>query len=1571
MTLVSEAAGVSPREQVPMVFRCALIGTESLLVRCGELLRERGHQIVAVVSDAAPVRDWAEQLGATLLDPDAEWSGAAAPLDVDFLFSIANLRLLPGTALDIARFGAINFHDGPLPKYAGIGAPIWSVLAGETEHGVTWHRMEASADVGSVLKQRLFPTAPDETAVSLNARCYEAGAETFAELLTEIELGSVTERRISLDGATAHKSSDRLPGRGLIDWHQTAEKLDALARALDHGSYPNPFAVPKFLAPEGVYVAVGIDALDASSGAAPGTVTAIDETGWTVATSTADVRVTGVTALNAAERLEPRAAALAAGVSVGTILPEAPAALVADIDAASRTLIRHERWWADRLATLAAPSLSSGVGDGAGATSSQERILTYSFGSAPLQPVSGESEADLVAGIFAAFIVRWSGDARIDLGYSSDALRAQVGVAGQFFASSVPWRIVGDLSAPALTTVASALADLALVRQHKTYSRSVRIRYPVVRKHHVTELPVAVEVVDADAQRARERLASCTVTFCAAERQIVFRADGASWTERNLKQLGNGFVAFLSDFAAHPDSPLAHLAVMDSATSSRLLHSYNATSLEVPADCVHSLIEAQVVRTPDMVALHAIDGSLTYGELNRRANRLARRLQQAGVGPDALVGLCLPRTSDLVVAMLAIQKSGAAYVPLDPSYPPDRVRFMLADSGARALVTTPTLTTLFPDYGGTMVVLDEVPGATTVEDGANVTSAVQPSNLAYGIYTSGSTGTPKGVLVEHRNVTNFFAGMDARLGTAPGVWLAVTSLSFDISVLELCWTLARGFTVVLADDAHSGAQSAVAPQLTRAIDFSLFYFSADENENSREKYRLLLEGARFADEHGFTAVWTPERHFHAFGGLYPNAAVTGAAVAAITRNVQIRAGSCVLPLHHPLRVAEEWSVVDNLSGGRVGVSFATGWQPNDFVLRPEGYGRGKDAFLKDIETVQRLWRGEAIPFTSPSGHSVDIRVLPRPIQPSLPVWYTAAGNPESYKLAGAAGFNLLTHLLGQSLEELTSKIAMYREARRAAGHSGHGVVSLMLHTFVGEDDARVKEVVRGPLTEYLRTSVGLVKQYADTFPALKKRADGTTSDLDLTALSSDEMESLLEYSFERYYETSGIFGTPARAGEMVDRVKGAGVDEIACLIDFGVDSESALAHLEHLNTLRKQTSRVEQKELVPDRSLPALIARHEVTHFQCTPSMAAMLLSSAEGRAAIPALRQVLIGGEAFPTALARELSALVRGDLHNMYGPTETTVWSSTEHVANVGDGSISIGTPIANTLIFVVDGAGQPVPPGTAGELLIGGSGVVRGYHARPELTAERFTWFEAQGVSRTRVYRTGDLVMWREDGRLEFLGRIDHQVKIRGHRIELGEIESCLGSDADVREAVVIAREDVPGDVRLVAYVVARDGGVVDEQKLRERCRAVLPDWMVPSVVVPLPDLPRTPNRKVDRRALPAPEFAVASSAGFVAPTSNLEQTISAVWAEVLRVEKVGIRDNFFDLGGHSLLAVQVHAKLRTMVDKTLSITDLFRFPTIASLAAHLAGPPAGTSVAAPGSARADARREALRRRTGRTV
>ena len=354
-----------------------------------------------------------------------------------------------------------------------------------------------------------------------------------------------------------------------------------------------------------------------------------------------------------------------------------------------------------------------------------------------------------------------------------------------------------------------------------------------------------------------------------------------------------------------------------------------------------------------------------------------------------------------------------------------------------------------------------------------------------------------------------------------------------------------------------------------------------------------------------------------------------------------------------------------------------------------------------------------------------------------------------------------------------------------------------------------------------------------------------------------------------------------------------------------------------------------REQAVDPVALAELVEEVDGTVLQATPSTWRMLVES--GWLGKSGLR-MWCGGEALPPELADSL--LERGrELWNLYGPTETTIWSAAHRVTS-GEDPILIGRPIANTRMYVLDSHRQPVPTGVAGELYIAGAGVARGYWKRPDLTEARFVPEAFSGQAGNRMYRTGDLARYRQDGQIQLLGRGDQQIKLRGHRIELGEIEAVLERHPDVQQAVVMLYGEGSGQ-QLAAYV--KQAEKTDPSQLRTWLQERIPDYMAPAIFVSLRQLPLTPNGKVDRKRLPPPEgIARERSTAAVAPRNRMEQILAEIWSEVLRVDKVGIHDNFFDLGGHSLLLIKIHARLRREVDAELAVVDLFRYPTIEALA-----------------------------------
>ncbi len=1372
--------------------RAAFIGSSKLLVECARHWLQEGGAIHSVISDCPTVSAWCAQNGVDLLPPSHDQVGWLARAPFEYLFSIVNHAITPAAVLALPLKLAINYHDSPLPRYAGFNATSWAIMDGQAAHAVTWHAMTADVDGGAILLQHPIDIRDDDTAFSLSVRCADAARQTFDDLVLMIAAeerdGVVLPVIAQGPRQDFHGRADR-PGLGVIDLRQSQAQIRNFVRALDLGADDNWMCRPKLALPGGFFL-VG-QAEVASGAGAPGTIVAVDHKGITIAVADGAVRFSSLTTL-AGDAVDIDATGARAGAALAA--PEAASRAATTLDAG---FTRHERFWVGRLATLRAPvapelTPQPGVPDAA----LEIRKLA-----------SPRANPGAIVSALLAYLARTGDGAAFDLALVKDL------PAGfeEVYAATAPFRVDVDIVGKFDALRERVEAEMKAQHMRGAYARDAVTRYAALRaKAPRIQLPVGLYLGDIAGLDPAVALSGASISLVIPDRGdvIAWAYDRRAISDAAIRRLADRVEVLLASGLGDGQTPVGKLDILPSAERRLLLADWQDTATPFAANrCIHELFEEQAAKSPDATAIVFRDASLTYRQLDERANAVAEELRSGGVGPDKLVAVCVERSLDLVVSLLGVLKAGGAYVPLDPAYPRERLAMMLEDSQPKILLTQRRLSEELFAGQSHVVCVEDLSGRSTQR---RTPSGVTSDDLAYVIFTSGSTGRPKGVMVRHRNVSNFFSGMDDRIGAEAGVWLAVTSVSFDISVLELFWTLSRGFEVVIqgeSDCASLARQSVHASSVP--MEFSLFYFAAGQDDAAPGgAYRLLLEGAKFADTHDFSAVWTPERHFHAFGGLYPNPAVTTAALATITSRISLRAGSVVLPLHNPLRVAEDWAVIDQLSGGRVGLSFASGWHADDFAIMPQNYERRREVMLESIETVTRLWRGEKVDVVNGQGETISVGVMPRPVQAKPPMWIASAGSVDTFRTAGRIGANVLTNMLGQDVEDLRNKFAAYRQARREAGHEGEGVISVMLHTFVCESTQEAREIVREPFCNYLKSSFDLIKVAPSMFPAFRQPSleAGEATNFDATRFTADDMEALMEHAFDRYFETAGLFGSPEKALIMVDRLKSIGANEVACLVDFGVDADLVLESLPHLDRLRRMSnpgSTGVDGEV--DHAIAAQIRDRRVTHLQCTPSMARLVAGETGGLDALGGLKRLLLGGEALPTDLADTLTAVVSGEIHNMYGPTETTIWSTTAPV-RAGD-PITIGRPIANTTIRILDARGEATPIGVAGELCIGGAGVARGYLSEPELTAKRFVADPCDDAQ--ILYRTGDLARFTTAGDIQFLGRLDDQVKVNGYRIELGEIESVLGRHPLVKQAVVSARTD-EGVASLVAYVVPNTTG-----------------------------------------------------------------------------------------------------------------------------------------------------------------
>lgn len=947
----------------------------------------------------------------------------------------------------------------------------------------------------------------------------------------------------------------------------------------------------------------------------------------------------------------------------------------------------------------------------------------------------------------------------------------------------------------------------------------------------------------------------------------------------------------------------------------KIIFGYNNTYFPIsPTDHILNRIKASAGAFGFQTAIQFNDQYITYQALDEIVHKLASGLLTSySVQKGDRVIVMIDKGWEVIPLMLAIMHIGCVYVPMEPSYPSERISFILEDCKPKIIVTKESLKEIIPKtYPHSSVTVNEL----LKEEEIHVPGLPVPTDIAYIIYTSGSTGKPKGVMVSYENLTNFMVAIDRILPNPlpEDKWLNLTSISFDISILELLWPLCHGQQVTMLDQKPlsliQNKTAGIAP-----IDFSLFYFSSINNKDDPDKYQLFMDSAKHADETKYRAVWIPERHFHEFGGLFPNPVVLASALAVSTKQISIRAGSVVSPLHHPVRVAEDWSVVDNLSGGRVGISFTSGWNPNDFIFYPGKFNERKQILENSIDQIRNLWAGETIVYPGGNGKEVSVKLYPTPLQKSLPVWVTASGKPETFEVAGKIGANILTHLLDQSFEELELNIKRYRKVF-SENHQGYGEVTVMLHTFLSTSEDLAKAIARQPLKDYIKSSVGL----------LNKIVGDTGLSLQHTTLEKEDVDAILDHAVDRYLNEYALIGNVSSCMDTVNRLKSIGVTEIACLIDFGVDSNRIMNGLHHLDELKEKTGKA-------THSIAEIIERNQITHLQCTPSLANLLIQNNSFMSAIKGIKKWLIGGETLPEQLARKIKETTSAEILNMYGPTETTIWSTFFVVDK--NREITIGKPLVNTRAYILDEYLHPLPQGIVGDLFIAGSGVAHGYFNRPELTTEKFVKDPFKVSS--KMYKTGDLAKWSVMGELVYCGRKDTQVKLRGHRIELEEINYYAKTFETVKDAVaIVTKPEAEKEQEIILFIICDTP--IDNNKLTAYLMQYLPGYMCPSTIIELKEIPMTPNGKIDRNKLQNYHDTNISASSIPQFYNQKEDIIIQIWRDILKKPGITDKDNFFHHGGDSIKAIQMVSRLSDKGMK-MEVRDLFTYPTIQTLLPYI--------------------------------
>jgi amino acid adenylation domain-containing protein len=795
---------------------CFLIGETSLLIQCGESLLKRKHQILGVISPDRAISQWANENGIPYIEAKKDWKAFLGQYSFDYLFSIANSLRLPPEILRIPRQLAINYHDSPLPKYAGINATSWALMNREKTHAVTWHVMSARFDEGDILKQFPVDIAENDTAFTLDAKCYEAAVDSFIELINELSEQRVKPIKQNLEERT-YFSRSKTPMAGYIfSWNRCALDIDAFVRALNFGLYRNSLGTPKFAIESDLIIVSKLEVLDSLSEFPSGTITAIEPSFIKISTASYDVALHQVLTVDG-QNLSISELVTQFGLHEGYQFKDITPDLAKDVETFDSLISKHEAFWVDRLTTLQPITVPY-----AKSTASHLKPKCYVDVNVPLPPnvITFLEEChpewnrgDFMLAAIVAYLARLGGIGCFDIGFRDIDLQRQLSRIENFFASYIPCRIDINFEQNFEEVFAAVRRQVELIKRRQTYTRDIAVRYPELQKalswQRQQLFPVIIEQVQNLADCEKQPSNALILVIPEDGKECCWIYDSEIFDDRSIERMLRQFETFvqsivtqLEGIAANPIQPISELPLLTQRERHQLVVEWNNTTKDYPQDkCIHQLFEEQVELTPDAVAIVFEGEQLTYRELNARANQLAHYLLSLGVEPEVLVGICVERSLEMVVGLLGILKAGGAYVPLDPAYPGERLAFMLEDSAVPVLLTQQRLVDRLPQQETQIVCLDTQWEAIAQYSSKNIACGVNAENLAYVIYTSGSTGKPKGVTIQHRSLVNYTTAVsiEYEIEKRDRV-LQFASISFDASAEEIYPCLTSGATLVLRTD---------------------------------------------------------------------------------------------------------------------------------------------------------------------------------------------------------------------------------------------------------------------------------------------------------------------------------------------------------------------------------------------------------------------------------------------------------------------------------------------------------------------------------------------------------------------------------------------------------------------------------------------------------------------------------------------------------------------------------------------------------------------------------------------------